>query len=308
MSRRSASRGTIAAVALGLCAAGACGVLGLGGGGGWPAALGPGTRVAVVEGGLASPESVRYDPEQDVWFVTNFNTGAGNARDNNGFITRLGADGAVQQLKFVEGGRNGATLHAPKGMFIVGDTLWAADLDALRGYHRETGAPVANVDLTGLGANTPNDVTQGPDGALYVTDTGLGRIYRVEGRSARLALQDTALNRPNGIAWDRYGSRFLVVPIGGKLEIHGWRPGQAAHEVVATSPRGAFDGVEVIGPDRWLVTSQNDSSLQVVSGGRGQRLIPLTGRPADLGVDPRRNRVAIPFLAQNRVEIWQLNR
>jgi sugar lactone lactonase YvrE len=262
----------------------------------------------VVESGLSSPESVRYDPEQDVYFVTNFNTGAGNARDNNGFISKLGADGSVQQLKFIEGGQRGATLHAPKGMFIVGDTLWAADLDALRGFDRRTGALVANVELTGLGANTPNDVTQGPDGALYVTDTGLGRVYRVHGRAARLALQDTALNRPNGIAWDRHGERFLIVPIGGKEEIHGWRPGQAAHQVVATAPRGAFDGVEVIGPDRFLVTSQNDSSLQVVSGGQGRRVIALTGRPADLGVDTRRNRVAIPFLAQNRVEIWQLNR
>ena len=298
--------GAGAAGVLALTALGACTLLGGGGAGGWPADLGQARQLAVVQGGLSGPESVRYDADQDVYFVTNFGSGAGNARDNNGFISRLSPDGAVLQLKFVEGGANGATLHAPKGIAIVGDTLWAADLDAVRGYNRRTGALVANVDLAALGASVPNDVAQGPDGALYVTDTGLGRVYRVAGRTATIAHADTALNRPNGIAWDRYRSRFLLLPFGGKQEIHGWRPGQAAHEVVARSPGGAFDGIEVIGPERFLVTSQNDSSVQIVAGGVGRELFPVAGRPADLGLDTRRNRIALPFLALNRVEIWQI--
>ena len=47
-------------------------------------------RVQVWEG-FAGPESVRYDPDQDVWFVANFN-GAGGERDANGFISRVSAE------------------------------------------------------------------------------------------------------------------------------------------------------------------------------------------------------------------------
>ncbi|MDP9348297.1 MAG: hypothetical protein M3P24_04030, partial [Gemmatimonadota bacterium] len=263
-------------------------------------------RVALV-GGFAGPEAVRYDPAQDVYFVGNFN-GPGGARDNNGFISRLRPDGRVERLHFIAGGANGVTLHAPRGMTIVGDTLWAADADAVRGFHRRTGAPVATVDFTRFEPGFLNDVTPGPDGALYVTDTGKSRIYRIAGREVTVAREDTTLNRPNGITWDRWSRRLVVVPYGGKQTLFGWRPGQAELEVAATTPGGRMDGVEVLGPGRILVASQADSSLHLVVNGRGGPVVRTAGAPADIGVDTRRGRVAVPFIALNQVEIWQLPR
>jgi sugar lactone lactonase YvrE len=295
--------------------AGAAGVLALaacGSGGGlaslgkWPSALEPATQVAVVEG-MKSPESVRYDPEQDVYFVTNFGVGGMAARDNDGFISRVGPDGVVQELKFVEGGAKGVTLHAPRGMFIQGDTLWAVDLDAVRGFDRRTGAPLVQTDLSALGNMNPNDIAAAPDGTLYVTETNLNRVYHLVGRTASVVLADSMLKRPNGIIWDRYRSRFVIVSLG-TTDILAWSPGEPAVHTIGRSPGGVFDGVELIGPDRFLVTSQADSSVQVVTGAVGRRLFRVAGRPADLGVDTRRNRVALPLMALNRVEIWQLPR
>jgi hypothetical protein len=34
----------------------------------------------------------------------------------------------------------------------------------------------------------------------------------------------------------------------------------------------------------------------------------VPGRPADIGVDTRRGRVAVPYIALNRVDIWALPR
>lgn len=56
---------------------------------------------------------------------------------------------------------------------IVGDTLWVADIDAMRAFNKRTGAVIATVDLRPRGAVFLNDVAAGPDGALYITDTGL---------------------------------------------------------------------------------------------------------------------------------------
>ena len=72
--------------------------------------------------GFSGPEAVRYDPDQDVYFVGNFN-GSGAALDNNGFISRMSPDGEIAQLRLIAGGTGGVTLHAPRGMTIVGDTL-----------------------------------------------------------------------------------------------------------------------------------------------------------------------------------------
>ena len=70
------------------------------------------TKVLSVEGFL-TPESVFHDSAQDIYFVSNIN-GSPTAKDNNGFISRLRPDGAVENLKFIEGGKNGVTLNAPK--------------------------------------------------------------------------------------------------------------------------------------------------------------------------------------------------
>ena len=103
-----------------------------------PAADAPAPPAApdVVEG-FKHPESVRYDPGLNVWYVSNIN-GDPFAKDNNGFISRLKADGSVDSLEFIAGGKNGVTLNGPKGMALVGDTLWVADIDAVRGFDRRT--------------------------------------------------------------------------------------------------------------------------------------------------------------------------
>jgi len=263
-----------------------------------------GRPVAVGEG-FSEPEAVRYDPDQDVYFVSNFN-GSGSALDNNGFISRMRPDGTIDRLRFVAGGAGGVTLHAPRGMAIVGDTLWAADVDAVRGFDRRSGAPVASVDFSSADVGFLNDVAPGPDGAIYVTDTGRNRIYRIDGRAVSVAVTDSALGGPNGITWDAGNSRFLVVPYGGAHVIRSWRPGSAALDAAGTSPGAQFDGVEVLPGGRLLVASQADSSLHLFAGAAGRPLMRLPGEPADIGVDTRRNRVAVPYIALDRVEIWQL--
>lgn len=177
------------------------------------------TKLLTIQG-FKTPESVKYDPDLDVYFVSNIN-GNPSAKDDNGFITRVRPDGTVDSLAFVAGGRGGVTLHAPKGMVITGDTLWVADIDAVRGFNKRTGAPVAAVDLSKPGARFPNDIAVGPDGALYLTDTGImidaggnishpgpDRIFRIGAkRQVGVAAEGDTLDRPNGIAWDGANDR-----------------------------------------------------------------------------------------------------
>src|SRR5438552_6707886 len=129
------------------------------------------TKLTVVEGFL-TPESVLHDPVQDIYFVSNIN-GSPTAKDNNGFISRVRPDGAVENLKFIEGGHGGVTLNAPKGLAIRGDTLWVADIDVVRAFDAKTGAPRDSVSMASLGAVFLNDIAIAQTGALYITDTGI---------------------------------------------------------------------------------------------------------------------------------------
>jgi DNA-binding beta-propeller fold protein YncE len=278
-----------------------------------PASASPSTPPDLVEG-FKQPESVKYDTGLDVWYVSNIN-GDPSDKDGNGFISRLKSDGSVDSLEFIAGGKNGVTLNGPKGMAIVGDTLWVADIDAVRGFDRRTGAPLASVDLKGR-ARFLNDVVAGPD-ALYITDSGFGsdgkggmghpgpdQVFRIAGGKATLALKNSELAAPNGIAWDSAGGRFIIGPFGGTT-MQAWAPGQTKLTALGETP-GQTDGIEVIGPGRILFTSWADSTLDLLQNGKVTRIATGLASPADIGVDLKHGRVAIPQLMENRVTFRQL--
>jgi len=268
-------------------------------------------RIHVIEG-LAGPEAVRYDPDQDVWFIANWN-GGGNERNADGFISRAAADGTMEALRFMVG-TDEAPLHAPRGMYIVADTLWVADVDGVHGFHRRTGAQVAFADLRHLEPGFLNDVAAGDDGIPHVTDSSQPRFYRITSlpdgsRSGEVALEDERMGPANGVTWDGANGWFVFAPWGqGVTTFHAWRPGDDDLVVVGQSPDGGrFDGLEMVG-GRILAASQLDRALHLVEADGGRPVVRTTGAPADIGVDTQRFRVAVPYIALDRVDIWQLPR
>ena len=55
------------------------------------------------------------------------------------------------------------------------------------------------------------------------------------------------------------------------------------------------------------MASQEDTSLHIMVDGVDRRAIELPGNPADIGIDTKRNRVAIPYVGLDRVDIISLD-
>ena len=267
--------------------------------------------------GLPGPESVRYDPDADAFYVSCM-TGFGSRKDGNGMIVRLDARDMSRRV-LAEGGQAGVTLHAPKGMAIHGDTLWVADIDVLRGFHRVSGAPLATIDFASHGAVLLNDVVLAPDGTLRVTDTGIdmspkgvlirerGRIYTV-GPAGAITAGETPLAQPNGIAWDARGNRWILVsfhPFAGEVAAMS-ADGRSADTLHRTSAR--IDGVEVLPGGGILYTTWGDSTLHLLAGGRDVAMLRQVPEAADIGIDTRRGRVAVPLSSLGVVQVWSLGR
>ncbi len=269
---------------------------------------------AATTNGFKTPESVRYDSANDVFYVSNIN-GSPLAKDNNGFISRMRPDGTIDSLELIAGGRDGVTLNAPKGMALIGDTLWMTDIDVVRGFNVRTGAAVATIDFSSFHALFLNDICVGGDGALYVTDMGVtssgdsmahvagaDRIFRIDAaHTATIALQTDSLHWPNGITWDKSGNRFIVVPYGKVPQLLAWRPGTPAPITIGYGP-GQYDGVEILADRRLIVSSWADSTVSIRDGNVRSAIKNLPS-PADIGIDTRRMHIAVPLLTKDRVEI-----
>jgi sugar lactone lactonase YvrE len=267
--------------------------------------------------GLDSPESAVYDSAQDVWYVSNI-VGDAATKDHRGFISRLKGDGTMDSLHFIQSGNNGAILDAAKGLALHGDTIWVADIDVARAFDKSTGKPLATVDFRPFKALMLNAIAVGPDGHVYITDTairmqngqpqhvGPDRIFVIgAGRKPAVAVQDSAMDGPNGISWDASHKRFLVVGFMGPA-ITTWTPGDRSVKRL-TSGVGRFDGNEVLADGRALISSWADSSLYVLSGDSLTKVIAGSlPTPADLHVNSTTMEVAIPLSSQNEVVFYKV--
>src|SRR5947199_102908 len=124
-------------------------------------------------------------------------------------------EGKVLNAKFIEGGKNGVTLHAPKGTAFVGNRLFVADIDTLRSFDRKTGKPVGALAVPG--ATFLNDVVATSDGTVYFTDTGMkpqgndlvpsgsDAVYALKDGQLSTVVKDKDLGHPNGIIWNAEG-------------------------------------------------------------------------------------------------------
>ncbi len=281
-----------------------------------PAAPAPTSSTIVLkDAGLQTPECVLWDADQDVYFVSNIN-GDPTAADKNGFISKIGPDGKIIELKWVDSGKKGAELNAPKGMAIVGNLLFVADLDTVRKFDRKTGKPKGTIAVKD--AVFLNALTVSPDGkVVYVSDsavkikdgafsgTGADAIYELDLKkhSVKPLVKDRTLNWPNGILADASG--IWSVSLGKNELIHVNYKGELGS--VSKLPRGSLDGIVRLGDGSLLISSWEAAAIyRGVPGGEFTEVISGVASPAAIGLDTKRNALLIPIFTGSAVEIHPL--
>lgn len=251
--------------------------------------------------GLSGPEAVRYDSEQDVYFVSNFNS----REEGDGFITKADAEGTVVDLKFMVG-TDEYPLNDPRGMFIISDELYVADAQGVFVFNKKTGDLHRFIDFSSFEPGFLNDISADADGTLYVTDTGKTQLYRIVDNTPEIYIESVPIYA-NGITLDPSTNNFVLGSWRGETKIYGFDESGTIKQY-ADFTGGLFDGLEFVG-ENLIVTSQADSSLKhYVPGERDRIMVKTPGRPADIGLDTKRYRIAVPYIALDRVDVWAIPR
>jgi sugar lactone lactonase YvrE len=183
-------------------------------------------------------------------------------------------------------------------------------------FNRVTGERANEVCIEA--ASFLNDVAVSPDGSLFVTDSGLragagglepngtDAVYRLvldsNQRGATIA-KDADLGNPNGIA---VGSRGIFVVTFGSGEILRFTANGEKTVVIPGGER-QLDGIIFDNAGGFAFSSWGESAVyHVDSTGQVHTLVEGIDAPADIGYDPKRNRVLIPLFNENRLVFHDL--
>jgi len=262
--------------------------------------------------GFAFPESVAYDPKAKVLYMGQFGSELKPAeKDGKGRISKLSLDGKVLEDRFLPA--PGETLHKPKGIWVKGDRLWVADIDAAWVFDLNS-RKGRKLDLPGMGF--ANDVAvQGS--ALYISDNRGDMLYRVEpadflnlqgNPQIAVVFAGKSIN-PNGLYPARDGSLLMVGFLSPK-QARGIYSVSKSGEIKALSKDiGRLDGVYQLRDGSVMVTDWDSGSLSRWSANSGMQTLTSGFKgPADFCVIPDEKglTVVVPDLVQSQLRFVRL--
>ena len=268
--------------------------------------------IDIREVGFMTPESVLHDEEADIYLVSNVNGGPLD-EDSNGFISRLAPTGDVVALKWIDGAAEGVVLNGPKGMAIIEDTLYVTDINTVRMFDRNTGAPIGDIPV--VGSDFLNDLHPGPDGELYVSDSGMtvgdgglvptgnDAVYVIRGRTVEMLASGEELGRPNGM--HMVGPTLWVVSFGGPSL---YSIGENGKETEVMLPAGGLDGLEVANDGQLLISSWEAQAIyRGTPEGGFEVIVSDVESPADIGYDRERDHLLVPLFMKDEVRVIPLS-
>ncbi len=250
-----------------------------------------------------TPESVQYDPEREVLYVSNFDNQYAQRSEPSGYISRLSLTGEVLEQKWVEG------LHAPTGLGILDDRLWVTERGNLTEIELGTGRivnryPIPDVDF-------PNDLAIDSEGNIYISDTRPtahmdSRIYRFKDGEFEVWLNDEIF-RANGLFIQ--GEHLLVGNTGdGKLKAVHLKDKTVSE--IASLGVGVVDGIRVDNRGNYLVSHWEGQTYVVAPDGEVVEILDTSydgANAADFEYIRERNLLIIPTFVDNRVVAYRVS-
>ena len=249
------------------------------------------TRLWETDSVLKVPESVLFDASSKILFVSNIDGAAGEA-DGKGSIGKVGLDGKIINADWVSG------LSAPKGMAIYKSDLYVADIDAVAVIDIKAGKIIKRIKVPG--AIFLNDVSIDPSGIIYVSDSRMKKIHKIQ-NDVPAVLVDS-MQGPNGLIFK--SGKLYFLDNGSFYRLDG-----TTKTLLAKGLESSTDGIEQVRAGEWIITSWIGAMYHVKEDGTVKELLNTKAQKintADIGYDPAKQIIYVPTFSKNSIVAYQL--
>lgn len=240
---------------------------------------------------LAVPESVLPHPQKNLLYVSLIDGGAWE-KDGRGGIALLDTTGKMVNRTWATG------LHAPKGMALVGNKLYVADVTDVVVINATNGKLEQRIAVDS--AQMLNDVTADAKGVVYVSDSRTGKVHSIRKGKPTLFLQGlqgvNGLRAHNGQLYVATSKQLLCAATNGTTT------------VVANTQMGG-DGIEPTSEGDWILSSWSGTIYYIDAQGNSTLMLDTREQKkntADIGFDARRRVVYVPTFLANSVVAYRL--
>ena len=246
---------------------------------------------------LLTPESVLYDKELDIIYVSDVNMNPWE-KDGNGFLSKIDTEGNIVALEWITG------FDSPKGMGLVGNRLFVADLDKLVEIDVDEGKIVKKHAFPE--GTTLNDITTGDDGTIYASSSATEEVFRWKDGTFEVIV-DGDLGRPNGLFFEP-GKLLMLTSNSGELK----NIDLSTKEITKLAGGfGAGDGLVPTGTGDYIASNWQGQIFYVGSDWSVTQLLDTRGQKintADIGYIVEKNMLLVPTFFDNRVVAYSIEK
>lgn len=211
--------------------------------------------------------------------------------DGKGGIGVMEPDGSGYNGSWISG------LSAPKGMGVIGNKLYVADINRVAVIDIKKSELIKTIPVPG--SENLNDITIGKR-VVYISDSKAGKIWRLKKDEPSLYLDNAP--RTNGLTYiddELYygeGKSFKKINKEGKIT------------TIATLPQ-EIDGIEQLKNGDFIITSWPGYIYYVYATGRFETLLETHQQKintADIGIDKANNIIFVPTFFNKRIIAYEV--
>ena len=246
--------------------------------------------------GLDVPESVLFDTDSKVLYVSNVGGKDPSAKDKNGFISKIKSDGSIIELKWATG------LDSPKGLALFKGILYVTDNDKIAAIDTKAGKITSWIPIEG--AQFLNDLAVTKEGTLIVSDSKTKSYHTIKDNKPSVLTSDTSFGFPNGIFYD---NGTLLSGIGDRIIKINPSTGKWENYILET---GGIDGIQKVSDGVYIISDWSGRIHLVYPGKEKVKILDTTTisemNAADICYDPETGYLYIPTFFGNSISCYKM--